>query len=270
MTADIEAFDLTTAGARAERDALADRTDVLDKVGVLRMLADDVHVTTDMVAEFYRVPVKTIQTAVMRNREELDSDGLNIMSKAEFELAFNMKASRASSYMLYPRRAVLRIGMLLRDSPVARQVRDYLLNAERAPQFYIPRTLPDALRAYANEVEAHGLTKARNTELEPKAAGYERFLSGDGTYAVGVVAKMLGTGQNRLFAELRNKAVLISKGALRNTPYQQYMHHFDVKGYDYTREDGTTGTSYKTRVQPSGVEFIARKTGRLINPQAVI
>ncbi|MBF6411006.1 GIY-YIG nuclease family protein [Nocardia farcinica] len=33
--------DLTLAGARAERDALANRTDVLDKVGVLRTLPDD-------------------------------------------------------------------------------------------------------------------------------------------------------------------------------------------------------------------------------------
>lgn len=86
--------------------------------------------------------------------------------------------------------------------------------------------------------------------------------------AVGVVAKMVGTGQNKLFAELRNVGVFISKGPLRNTPYQQYMHHFDVKGWDYTREDGTTGTSYRTRVQPSGVEFIAKKTGRTIKTVA--
>lgn len=47
--------DLTLASARADRDALADRTDVLDKVGVLRMLPDDAHVTTDAVASFYEV-----------------------------------------------------------------------------------------------------------------------------------------------------------------------------------------------------------------------
>lgn len=122
--------DLTLPAARAERDALADRTEVLDKVGVLRCLPDDMHVTTDMVAEFYRVPVKTIQTVALRNREELDDDGLRIVSKAELELTFNMKAGRASSFMLYPRRAVLRVGMLLRDSEVARRVRDYLLSAE--------------------------------------------------------------------------------------------------------------------------------------------
>lgn len=67
-------LDLTVA-ARVDRDRFAHRTDVLDKVGVLRCLPDDMHATTDMVAEFYQVPVKTIQTVVQRNREELDDDG---------------------------------------------------------------------------------------------------------------------------------------------------------------------------------------------------
>ena len=72
---------------------------------------------------------------------------------------------------------------------------------------------------------------------------------------------MLGLSQNKLFAELRNRRVLISKGAMANTPYQQYMHHFVVKAHPYDRQDGTTGTSYTTRVQPSGLAFIARKLG---------
>ena len=49
------AADLTLATARPERDRLVDRTDVLDKVGVLRMLPDGLHATTEMVATFYEV-----------------------------------------------------------------------------------------------------------------------------------------------------------------------------------------------------------------------
>jgi len=133
-------LDLTVA-ARVDRDRFAHRTDVLDKVGVLRCLPDDMHATTDMVAEFYQVPVKTIQTVVQRNREELDDDGLHIMAKDDLELTFNMKVGRASSYMLYPRRAILRVAMLLRDSPIARQVRDYLLNAESRERQLDPANL---------------------------------------------------------------------------------------------------------------------------------
>lgn len=39
--------------------------------------------------------------------------------------------ANAGSIALLPRRAVLSVGMLLRDSTVARRVRDYLLDAEK-------------------------------------------------------------------------------------------------------------------------------------------
>lgn len=103
--------------------------------------------------------------------------------------------------------------------------------------------------------------EAKNKQLEPKADAYDTFLDGDGTYSIGNVAKMLGTSQNKLFTELRNRGVLIPKGAMRNTPYQKYMHHFAVKAYEFQRSNGTTGTSYTTRVQPSGIDFIRTKIG---------
>ena len=96
-------------------------------------------------------------------------------------------------------------------------------------------------------------------EARPKADAYDSFMDSDGTYSVGNVAKMLGFSQNKLFTELRNHGVFIGKGHMRNTPYQQYMHHFAVKAYSYTRSDGNEGTSYTTRVQPSGVDFIRKK-----------
>ena len=120
--------DLTTA-PRSQRDRLADRTDVLDKVGVLRMLPDDMHVTTDMVAEFYGVDISTVRQTVNRNREELDSDGYDVLTRAEVSDKLSLTPDElgmprtAGSLAMFPRRAVLRVGMLLRDSPIARQRR---------------------------------------------------------------------------------------------------------------------------------------------------
>lgn len=128
--------DLTLPSARSNRDALASRVDVLDKVGVLRTLPDDMHVTTPMVAEFYGVTVDVIRQTVIRNQDEFESDGYTTVTRADVsdklsltwsELGFPAKAHTAA---LFPRRAVLRVGMLLRDSEVARMVRDYLLDAE--------------------------------------------------------------------------------------------------------------------------------------------
>lgn len=138
-----------------------------------------------------------------------------------------------------------------------------------APMFQLPQTYSEALRALAREVEAREAMETYAKELEPKAGAYDQYLSGDGTYSVGTVAKMLGLRPNKLFQDLRNAGVLIAKGAMANTPYQKYMHHFAMKAYPYTRTDGTIGTSYTTRVQPTGVDFVARKLGRQIVAEAV-
>lgn len=96
-------------------------------------------------------------------------------------------------------------------------------------------------------------------ELAPKAEAFDSFLDATGKYGVGAVAKMLGTSQNKLYRDLRNCGVLIAKGAMRNTPYQQYMHHFEVRAHEFERSNGELGCSYTTYVQPSGIDFIRRK-----------
>lgn len=103
--------------------------------------------------------------------------------------------------------------------------------------------------------------EAENRELAPKAEAFDSFLDATGKFGVGAVAKMLGTSQNKLFRELRNRGVLIPKGAMRNTPYQQYMHHFEVIPHEYERSNGEIGCSYTTYVQPSGIDFIRKRLG---------
>lgn len=111
-------------------------------------------------------------------------------------------------------------------------------------------------------LEAQATLEAASKELEttrPKADAYDAFMDADGCYSIGAVGKMLGYGQGKFFDELKAHGILIAKGAMRNTPYQKYAHHFRVNAYTYERKDGNTGTSYTTKVRPSGVDFIRRK-----------
>ncbi|AYB69465.1 Rha-like transcriptional regulator [Corynebacterium phage Juicebox] len=103
--------------------------------------------------------------------------------------------------------------------------------------------------------------EAKNKELEPKAEAYDSFLDATGKYSVGNVGKMLGIGQNKLFRELRNRGVFIAAGSKRNTPYQKYMHHFEVIPREFEKRNGDLGCSYTTYVQPSGIDFIRKKLG---------
>lgn len=154
-----------------------------------------------------------------------------------------------------------------------REARAYFLECEKkakAPAFD-PNTITrsEILQMALNAETERLALEAKNAELEPKADAYDQFMDATGKYAVGAVAKMLGTGQNRLFQELRNRGVFIAKGAMRNTPRQEYMHHFEVIPHDYEKKDGTSGTSYTTYVQPSGIDFIRKKLGfERIDPPA--
>jgi hypothetical protein len=124
--------------SRSLRDQYAGRTEVLDKVKKLSMLPDDVNVTVEMAANYYEVEIGAIKMITVRHREELEQDGMRVLKGQQYKdfvsnilLPANYDVSaRTRSLTIIPRRAILRIGMLLRDSAVARAVRDYLLNVE--------------------------------------------------------------------------------------------------------------------------------------------
>jgi hypothetical protein len=112
---------------RAERDRFGNRTDVLDKVKALRLLPDGHHLTTELVANYYETGVEAIKSLVKDNRAELNANGYRVLTRAEFDGSFgDLPKSRggAQSIAVFDRRTVVRVGLLLRDSPVARAVRD--------------------------------------------------------------------------------------------------------------------------------------------------
>lgn len=152
---------------------------------------------------------------------------------------------------------------MLQNNEKGKQARQYFIECEkkaRAPKVNGAELTRLELIQIAMNAETERLAlEAKNKELAPKAEAFESFIDSTGKYSIGAVAKMLGMGQNKLFRELRNRGVLISKGAMRNTPYQQYMHHFEVKAHEYERSSGEMGCSYTTYVQPSGIDFIRRK-----------
>lgn len=111
------------------------------------------------------------------------------------------------------------------------------------PAFSVPTSFAEALRL-AGELEEQrvalthqvGIQAAKIAEDAPKAKFHDKVADSEGLKAVAEVAKILGTGEKRLFKYLRKHKILISEGATRNTPYQPYLDsgRMDVKCTDYT------------------------------------
>ncbi|MFI5528927.1 hypothetical protein ACIA8O_10295 [Kitasatospora sp. NPDC051853] len=123
--------------SRTMRGGMADRVEALDGVKALVLLPDGVHVTARMVADYYGVGEKAVESLVHRHRAELTEHGYRVLKGSDLLrfVSFNLKESTGAGRGLgiFPRRAVLVVGMLLRGSVVAKAVRRELLElAERA------------------------------------------------------------------------------------------------------------------------------------------
>ena len=135
----------------------------------------------------------------------------------------------------------------------------------------IPRTLPDALKAYASEIEAHNQTKALLEEQKPKVLFADAVSTSDTDILIGDLAKLLNQnghniGQNRLFERLRNEGFLISrKGSSYNSPTQRAMEMglFRIKETAITHSDGRVSLNKTPKVTGKGQQyFINRFIGK--------
>ena len=112
------------------REQMIDRIEVLDKVKELILLSNTEYATTEQVAEYFGVEKKTVEKISERNKDELVSDGYKTLISnelADIKSVSGLK-SRARQLSVFPKRAILRVAMLLRDSEVAKEIRTRLLD----------------------------------------------------------------------------------------------------------------------------------------------
>lgn len=164
--------DLTAVDARTQRDRLADQVGVLTQVKELAALPGDTYCSTLIVADFYEVDPSSIRTLIDRHGDEFKADGYRTVTRSDVKLATGLTwnelgfPAKSHTAALFPRRAVLRIGMLLRDSVVARKVRDYLLDTEAAA---VP-VMPSGPELIAHAViEAQKMLAAKDQQISELA-----------------------------------------------------------------------------------------------------
>jgi hypothetical protein len=128
------------------RDENIRHIEVLNKVKELMMLPELNLMTMEQISTYYQVNKNTVEKCYHDNKEEINNDGTCLKRISEFRKLGYQTSETTRSYTVFSlpdnttikvnnrglrcftQRAVLRFGMLLRDSAVAREVRTQLLN----------------------------------------------------------------------------------------------------------------------------------------------
>ena len=144
--------------------------------------------------------------------------------------------------------------------PSIRKTGGYSLN--------IPKNLPEALRAYAAEIEAHEKTKTALAKKEkqialdaPKVDFYDSVANSESLLTFEKVAKLIakkGLGRNKLIGWLRDLK-LLRKTDSGNVPYQQYVNKGYFKLVESTRViNGYERVFTTTYVTQKGLDYILK------------
>ena len=152
------------------RESMINEVGVLDKVKDLILLPNTEFATTEQVAEYYEVSDRQIENLIRDNKDELNSDGFGIRKANDFitEMNFGNKVNKMRGKFtvdfgsdviafaprgvnLFPKRAILRVGMLLRDSEVAKEVRTRLLDIIHDTQEQAPEIITNVVTEMTEE-----------------------------------------------------------------------------------------------------------------------
>lgn len=199
---------------RSMRDKCVGRYDVLEKVKKLLLLPGTDLMSIDQVADYYEVSSQGIKNLYSQNREEIDGDGTKMLPR-DFYNGSNEKSTSVDikqtsvtytfedgqivtinnrGLKAFSKRAVLRIGMLLQQSSVAREVRNQLLNIEEKS---------------SDEVKIQDINEEQSLMLAVGMA----VASGDAN-AVAVATTNLIAFKNRHIEKLKNDNKALAEGIL--------------------------------------------------------
>lgn len=276
---------------KSERDKLAERVEVLEKVKSLLLIPNTNIATSKQVAEFYEVTTDVLKKTISAYRDELELDGYKLKTGGDIVRSLSEKfslreilstpgkqtaifndgtqmtfANRTNA--LFPKRAILRVGMLLRDSEVAKEVRTQLLNIEENTATEVKTYEIDyekELHAKLGKAITDGdflmyektrkeLYDYENRHVIEKAKRYDEFLDQEGLVSFDTIGRQFlnGMSARKLREELQRREILMKKkvdGAW--SPNKGYEKYFVKSPYH-------TGwhTTWHTKANHEGLDFI--------------
>ena len=142
-----------------DRQYIIDNTSKTDLIDMLKQYGQVVdYMTESMVTQFYNVSNTTIKLLATRNKEELEKYGYKVYKKSEILKLQDVTLENIPNrgLRLYPIQAVIIIGMMLTDSPIAEKLRSDIIKRIFSPkeEFNLDtKELLKELRELRREVE---------------------------------------------------------------------------------------------------------------------
>lgn len=213
------------------REEMINNVSTLDKVKDLILLPNTDYATIEQVASYYEVGLQAIESIVLRHRKELDSDGFELFRKSNVVSLLDIPDGCLESVVgksiatledgvnidipnrglrLFPKRAILRTGMLLRDSRVAKEVRTRLLDVEHDTQ----KESPEIIKSVVDEI---------NEEKQLLIQRVEAEMNGDYDEVSVVNAKLFGL-KNKRIAQLEEENYIITNNSLTITESRKVIN----------------------------------------------
>jgi len=251
--------------SRSARSGVAHRVEVLDKVKTLAFSTGSAQATTRDVANYFEVPLKTVEKVAERHREELASNGMTVLRGADLRKYQTDMMSvssgpesgypqRRSGLTVFSRRAVLYVAMLLRDSVVAQQVRNYLLDVEESARAHpgveaVRQSTEELRRTVSTLAVGYGSLDRRVGNLE--SAGAE----------LGAVLQELGPVIGRLSARVERMDDRVAETARRTARTEQLVSAMSQRLADMGEEMRAMRGELRGVVRAVGAEPTAPPSG---------
>jgi hypothetical protein len=240
------------------RNELIARTEVLDKVKKLLLIPEMNCMTIRQVADYYEVDIDTIKRCCQRNRTEIEGDGVANKTPKVFkdlltEQNVPLVQNRTNLVIqiddntrleipnrgikCFSKRAILRIGMLLRDSKIAQEVRTQLLNivehtAEEKPEL-LTQDIDDEekLQAAIGKAFATGDIMEFATAAQAYTAFQRRHIDRIETSNKLLTAEVLHISDRKMFNRVMRKfasTLHISFGVAFSMLYKQLSYRYGI------------------------------------------
>ncbi len=158
---------------------------------------------------------------------------------------------------------------MIQRSPEGKQIRQYFLDLEKAwntPEQIFARALKMADKTIDKLKSDNAILIEDNERMKPKEIFADAVSTSDTSILIGELAKILRqngvhTGQNRLFAYLRNNGYLIKGGSSKNMPTQKSMEAglFEIKERTITNPDESIRITRTTMVTGKGQQYFINK-----------